>query len=57
MGEGLESTFVIARFKCFFPMYPLGHKVSEISSMGITSALSEGVVVLESDRIKPTDIG
>lgn len=24
-------------FKCFFPMYPLGHRVSLTSSMGITS--------------------
>jgi hypothetical protein len=35
-GRGLDRTFEMALFKSFFPMYPLGHNVSDTSSMGMT---------------------
>ncbi len=31
----------MALLRCFFPMYPLGHRVSEISSTGITNCSQE----------------
>ena len=37
--RGLEITRRIADSRCFFPMYPFGHRVSLTSSMGITSGL------------------
>ena len=36
LGRGSRSTVSMARFKCFLPMYPLGHKVSETNSIGTT---------------------
>jgi len=54
VGDGFSSTVLIARLRCFFPMYPLGHIVSEMSSIGITSAFPE---LLERDRTKVPDIG
>ena len=35
-GRGSLRTCSIALFRYFFPMYPLGHRVSEMSSTGIT---------------------
>lgn len=35
-ARGLLRTVSMARFKYFLPMKPLGHKVSEINSMGTT---------------------
>ena len=36
-GSGDVSTSSIAFCKCFLPIYPFGHKVSEIISTGITT--------------------
>ena len=36
LGRGLDKISWMALFKCFFPMYPLGHNVSDISSTGMT---------------------
>lgn len=36
-GRGDERTSSIARLRCFFPMYPLGHNVSDTSSIGMTN--------------------
>ena len=35
-ASGRDRTLSIARFKCFLPIKPLGHSVSEMSSTGIT---------------------
>lgn len=35
LGSGEDSTSLIALFRCFFPMYPLGQSVSLTSSTGI----------------------
>lgn len=39
-GRGEERTSFIARLRCFFPMYPLGHNVSDTSSTGMTNGCS-----------------
>lgn len=43
VGDGLVSILCIAFSRCFLPMYPLGHNVSEISSTGMT----RGFVIVE----------
>ncbi len=37
LGRGEDKTLEIALLRYFFPMYPFGQSVSEISSMGITN--------------------
>lgn len=44
-GDGFVRTWCIAFSKCFLPMYPLGHNVSEISSTGMTSGFAVTVAV------------
>lgn len=36
-GRGEDRTSSMARLRCFFPIYPLGHNVSDTSSTGITN--------------------
>lgn len=38
--RGFDITRRIADSRCFFPMYPFGHRVSLTSSIGITSGLA-----------------
>lgn len=40
-GRGEERTSSIARLRCFFPMYPLGHNVSDTSSTGMTNGSAD----------------
>lgn len=49
-GRGEDRTSLMARLRYFFPMYPLGHNVSEINSMGMTSGLALALLALEKDE-------
>jgi len=42
----------MALFKCFLPIYPLGHKVSEISSTGITRGFGFESVEKKNDLLE-----
>ncbi len=53
-GRGEERTSSIARLRCFFPIYPLGHNVSDISSTGMTNGVV-GTVVVEFDLMECKD--
>ena len=42
LGRGEDRTWSMALWRYFFPMYPLGQSVSEMSSMGMTNGCFGG---------------
>ena len=50
LGRGEDRTWSMALLRYFFPMYPLGQSVSEMSSMGMTNGRFEEDKNLDEDN-------